>query len=286
MLKRWFLLFLCGILLSAATHPPETELCGVPPLQAMRSHVVKQGETLSSIAQTYNLTEATLKGLNPSVRTGQVQVGETLQIPPFDGVLHRFGNDETYRSVAEKYKVRPDVLFEQNACQVKPEAVLVPGAVWRDSPPTTALAVPPNPMVIHTGGYPLPFVVPVTSGYGWRLHPIRGVTAFHAGIDLGAPMGTPVLASMTGRVVYAGMAGSYGNLVEINHHDRWVTRYAHLSRIGVQVGQQVVQGQQVGMVGSTGLSTGPHLHFELLIPSAQGWMTIDPAAYLHRSAMR
>ncbi|MFN3927502.1 MAG: LysM peptidoglycan-binding domain-containing M23 family metallopeptidase [Pseudanabaenaceae cyanobacterium] len=283
MLKRLVLLFLCGLLLAGAINPPAPELCGTPPLSALQNHVVKVGETLETIAKQYNLTPATLMGLNPSVRSGKVQVGATLKIPPFDGVMHRFANDETYTSVAEKYRIRPDVLFEKNGCQVKPEAVFVPGAVWKLDP--VAINLPPSsPTIISTAGYPLPFVVPVSSGYGWRLHPIRGVMAFHAGIDLGAPMGTPVLSSLAGTVVYAGMAGAYGNLVEINHSDRLITRYAHLSAVGVRVGQTVVQGQTIGLVGSTGLSTGPHLHFETLLPSPQGWTTVDPAIYLSRVA--
>jgi murein DD-endopeptidase MepM/ murein hydrolase activator NlpD len=293
MVKRLLLGFVWGILLVVAINPTELpsnpELCGTPPLSALRSHLVKEGETLTAIAQQYNLTPATLKGLNPTVRSGQVKVGETLKIPPFDGIAHRFANDETYRTLADKYKLRSDVLFEKNACQLKPEVVFVPGAVWKPEPQDikTAINTPPaNPTIINTGGYPLPYAVPVTSGYGWRIHPITGENAFHGGIDLGAPMGTPVLATLGGTIAYASAAGTYGNLVEINHGNGLTTRYAHLSVITSRVGQQVVQGQQVGLVGSTGRSTGPHLHFETLVPTDQGWSTIDPAPFLSRVAMR
>jgi murein DD-endopeptidase MepM/ murein hydrolase activator NlpD len=239
---------------------------------------------LSSIAQKYSLQPSTIKGLNPSTRGGQVKVGETLQIPPFDGLVHRLANEDTYRSIAQKYQLRADVLFERNGCQVKPEVVFVPGAVWQAD--RVAKILPDTPIIIDAGGYPLPFPVPVTSSYGWRVHPITGETAFHAGIDLGAPTGTPVLATSAGRVDYAAMAGTYGNLVEIHHSNNHATRYAHLSAIDVSVGQSVIKGQRIGLVGSTGRSTGPHLHYEILLASPQGWVTTNPAPYLGKVALQ
>lgn len=283
-LGKFILYVLCGILLASATNPPEPELCGKPPLQNLRLHQVKAGETLDSIAQKYALKPSTIKGLNPSTRAGQVKVGETLQIPPFDGLVHRLANEDTYRSIAKKYQIRADVLFERNGCQVKPEVVFVPGAEWQEEP--IAKILPDTPTVIDADGYPLPFPVPVTSGYGWRVHPITGEIAFHAGIDLGAPTGTPVLATGAGRVDYTGMAGNYGNLVEIHHSNHQATRYAHLSAIDVRLGQSVVKGQRIGLVGSTGRSTGPHLHYEILLASPQGWVTTNPAPYLGKFALQ
>jgi murein DD-endopeptidase MepM/ murein hydrolase activator NlpD len=283
-LGKFILLLLCGLLLASATNPPEPELCGKPPLQNLHSHQVKAGETLESIARKYQLHPNTIMGLNPSTRSGQVRVGEMLKIPPFDGVVHRLADEDTYRSIAQKYRIRADVLFERNGCQVKPEVVYVPGVLWQAEPslsPTTH-----NPTVVETGGYPLPFPVPVTSGYGWRIHPITGEMAFHGGIDLGAPAGTPVLATSAGKVDYAGMAGTYGNLVELRHGNHQATRYAHLSVIDVTLGQKVVKGQRIGLVGSTGRSTGPHLHYEILLASPHGWLTTDPAPYLERVALK
>ncbi len=283
-LGKFILYVLCGLLLASATNPPESELCGKPPLQNLRLHQVQAGETLTSIAQKYELKPSTIKGLNPSTRSGQVRVGETLKIPPFDGLVHRLANEDTYRSIAQKYQLRADVLFERNGCQVKPEVVFVPGAEWQAEP--TAKIMPAPSTIIDAAGYPLPYPVPVTSGYGWRLHPITGEMSFHAGIDLGAPMGTPVLATSAGRVDYAAMAGAYGNLVEIHHGNNQATRYAHLSAINVSVGQTVSKGQRIGLVGSTGRSTGPHLHYEILLASPQGWVTTNPAPYLSKVALQ
>jgi murein DD-endopeptidase MepM/ murein hydrolase activator NlpD len=95
-----------------------------------------------------------------------------------------------------------------------------------------------------------------------RYHPILGGTRFHSGIDLAAPAGTPVVATSSGRVEMAGWSGGYGILVELDHGGSVETRYAHLSAVAVRPGQQVKAGQVIGYVGSTGRSTGPHLHYE------------------------
>jgi len=120
---------------------------------------------------------------------------------------------------------------------------------------------------IGPGGRMWPVPAPVTSGFGMRVHPLTGVTRLHAGLDLGAPAGTPIRAAAGGAVVFAGVMGGYGNTVDVGHADGTTTRYAHQSRILVRSGQQVAAGQVIGLVGSTGASTGPHLHFEVRTPT-------------------
>lgn len=112
----------------------------------------------------------------------------------------------------------------------------------------------------------------VTDGFGWRTHPITGEQQFHAGIDIGASEGTPVLAAGAGEVTTAGWYGGYGNAVIIDHGNGLETLYGHLSSVLVSVGQMVSQLEKIGLVGSTGNSTGPHLHFEI----NQGGNLIDP----------
>lgn len=102
----------------------------------------------------------------------------------------------------------------------------------------------------------------VSSGYGMRFHPISGQRKAHLGVDYAAPTGTPVRTIADGVVAFAGWQRGYGNVIQIQHKDRQSTLYAHLSRIDVSRGQRVEQGDRVGAVGSTGASTGPHLHFE------------------------
>ena len=103
------------------------------------------------------------------------------------------------------------------------------------------------------------------SGYGVRIDPIYKTTMFHAGMDFSASPGTPVYATGDGVVVKAGWETGYGNTIEVNHGFGYLTRYAHLSAYKVRPGQKVVRGEVIGAVGSTGKSTGPHLHYEVYV---------------------
>jgi murein DD-endopeptidase MepM/ murein hydrolase activator NlpD len=114
----------------------------------------------------------------------------------------------------------------------------------------------------------LPSAPPITtawysSNFGWRIDPFTGKNAMHEGVDYMISEGTPIHASAGGVVVYADMHPQYGNMVEIDHGNQVITRYAHASKLMVKVGQMVRRGQQIALSGSTGRSTGPHLHFEV-----------------------
>lgn len=113
------------------------------------------------------------------------------------------------------------------------------------------------------GSFQKPVVGRQTSSFGFRLHPLLGYNRFHKGVDYGAPSGTPIVAVTDGRVSFAGRHGGHGNYVKLSHDGGLATGYAHMSRIAVSAGSHVRQGQVIGYVGSTGLSTGPHLHFEV-----------------------
>ncbi|MFM7362474.1 MAG: M23 family metallopeptidase [Cyanobium sp.] len=140
----------------------------------------------------------------------------------------------------------------------------------------------PRPAAVGGNGnlrllFPLIGSAVTSSEFGWRLHPVLGSWLMHTGKDLAAPEGTPVVASLSGRVVMSGLAGGYGLAVEIEHDGpRRRTLYGHLSELYVREGQRVKQGEVIGRVGSTGLSTGPHLHFELRVPQDGGWVAVDP----------
>lgn len=123
--------------------------------------------------------------------------------------------------------------------------------------------------------WPVPSCTLITSRFGYRVAPTTGASTYHGGLDIGAGMGASIVAAGAGDVIYAGANGGYGNCVMIDHGNGVVTVYAHMSSIGVSYGQYVTAGQYVGAVGSTGVSTGPHCHFEIRINGAQ----TDPAAY-------
>ena len=116
----------------------------------------------------------------------------------------------------------------------------------------------------------------ISSGFGWRTDPITGAGRHHAGIDLPSRFGSPVMATAPGIVRIAGWAGGYGNLVEIEHANGVRTRYGHLSRLDVYPAERVDEGQVIGEVGSTGHSTGPHLHFEVRV----GGTAVDPLTFV------
>jgi len=129
--------------------------------------------------------------------------------------------------------------------------------------------------------FPLSIPAPISSLFGWRVHPITGEQRFHAGTDLAAPLGTPVLAAYAGRVAIADFLGGYGLAVALDHNkSTQQTIYGHLSEIFVKPGEWVKQGTVIGRVGSTGLSTGPHLHFEFRQLTPDGWVAMDAGAQL------
>jgi murein DD-endopeptidase MepM/ murein hydrolase activator NlpD len=116
----------------------------------------------------------------------------------------------------------------------------------------------------------------LSSGFGYRRHPILGYSRLHAGLDIGNASGTSIWSAAGGTVIHAGWRGGYGNAVIVDHGSGIATLYAHMSQILVSVGTNVARGDPVGLMGSTGLSTGPHLHFEVRV----GGNATDPLLYL------
>lgn len=127
-----------------------------------------------------------------------------------------------------------------------------------------------------TGRFVFPANARISSGFGNRVHPILGYSRFHGGVDFAAPQGTTIYAADSGQVIFSGWYGGYGQAVIIDHGGGLTTLYAHSSRLFVQEGQAVQQGQAIAAVGSTGLSTGPHLHFEV----RQNGNPVNPMGYL------
>ncbi len=133
-----------------------------------------------------------------------------------------------------------------------------------------------GPLPVGGGQLLWPTAGPLTSGYGYRTHPIFGDTRLHTGIDIGAAYGAPVVASDAGTVVYAGSMSGYGNVIAIDHGGGLATTYNHLSAFHVSSGQRVGRGSTIGAVGCTGYCTGPHLHFEVRVNGSP----VDPMPYL------
>jgi murein DD-endopeptidase MepM/ murein hydrolase activator NlpD len=135
---------------------------------------------------------------------------------------------------------------------------------------------PGGVMIIGSGQLSFPVDAPITSEFGWRMHPILGYEKFHSGMDFGAEEGGMIRAAAAGNVILSDWYGGYGNTVIIDHGNGITTLYGHTEGVYVSDGQAVEKGEPIALVGSTGLSTGPHLHFEV----RQDGEPIDPAAYL------
>lgn len=150
----------------------------------------------------------------------------------------------------------------RDAYQNKLEAKILQNSVLKDMLPNSA------PIAVKFR----------SSSYGWRTDPFRGTKAFHEGLDFPARMGTPIFAAADGIVITSGRTSAYGNLVKVDHGAGLETRYAHASKLLVKVGERVVKGQKIALVGSTGRSTGPHLHYEIRLHGN----SLDPRQYLDK----
>jgi len=261
---------------SAATKQTGT-LCPEPALSRLTRHRVAAGETVVTIAQQYNLIPATLMGLNPNLREGNVPVGTEILVPPYNGIRVEVPSGSSWRDIAAAYGVRADALYEINGCQDNPRVVFIPGINW--SPNQSTVGLPSQSSAVFTG-YPLPATASVLTAYGWQTSAATTELVFHSGVDLAAEQGTPVLAVGSGTVAFVGEQGAYGNLIVVNHAEGLQTRYAQLAGMMVEVGQRVNAGDRIGTVGSTGVATAPHLHFEVRSNSDLGWVAQDPVDYV------
>lgn len=166
----------------------------------------------------------------------------------------------------------PPVAQLPSVTKTIPAVTAIPTVQSGDTPTTAAVPLDPSQIAI----YPLLHPAPITSRFGWRTHPLTGKRRFHSGVDLGAVMGAPVVATVSGTVTSAGWNGGYGKAVVIEHNGIYQTLYGHLSEISVRAGQPIERGTVLGLVGNTGNSTGPHLHFEQRVSTNGNWIAVNP----------
>lgn len=227
-------------------------------------YVVQEGDTLSQIADMFDVSVNTIMWGN-QLRSGKdIQPGQTLLILPIDGVQHRVVRGDTVAKIARRYGgdikeiIAYNNLIDESAITVGMTITVPGGEVPREEPVLTKKKnVAKGRSGKNTDGY---FIHPVLSSV--RTQGLHGYNA----IDFGAPAGTPIRAAANGTVMLVrndGWNGGYGTYVVIDHPNGTQTLYSHLSRVDVASGQMVKQGETVGRVGSTGRSTGNHLHFEV-----------------------
>lgn len=239
---------------------PKTEAVPVKkgPRVVIHEHDVKSGESVWRLAQKYGVTVQTIVNANKIKEKTVIQPGDTLRIPDRSGIFVKTAKKESLAEIAKRYKVSTDSIKKANGI--------------------STASLPAGKEIFLPGAKPLPeiqyikqkvFAWPIkanhrlTSGFGWRVHPITGNKAFHTGLDIGAAMRTPIHAAADGVVAFAGDGGSYGNMVILRHKNGLFTVYGHASKLLVRKGKYVKRGQKIALVGSTGASTGAHLHFEV-----------------------
>ncbi|HET9026359.1 MAG TPA: M23 family metallopeptidase [Trueperaceae bacterium] len=249
----------------AAVGGPASDNLLTPP--GFTWYSLSMGETLSSVASRFGLPLKAIVGANPDISSlDRLPSGFELLIPPSPGLVVRLGEGENVLDLVAQYDLDPAAFSRANGLRspfdVTPGMlVFLPGVE-----PTEALARLQKVREAENR-YVWPLHGRLTSYFGPR-NLGMGTSSFHRGVDIAAPSGTPVGAARAGTVTYAGWSSQgYGNLVRIRHADGSEAWYGHFSSISVGVGQYVNQSQTIGRVGSTGLSTGPHLHFELHIGS-------------------
>lgn len=248
-------------------------------------YTVVEGDTASSIAQKFNVSLDTIRWANDLKSVDDVRVGQTLKILPETGVLHSVKRGETVYSIAKTYGVDPQAIVDfpfntfindETFALAVGQDLIVPGGVMPKAKPWSPPAVPsetipqaPDYIAQAKGEYIWPTTGKISQGYHW----------YHKAIDIADPSGPAVVASRGGTVIDAGWTApsrGYGIYVVIDHGDGIQTLYAHLSSVAVSAGQQVLRGQVLGRMGSTGRSTGTHLHFEIRTSSGN----VNPLGYL------
>ncbi len=244
-------------------------------------YVVRKGDTLSDIAKLFDVSKNTIIWGN-DIKGGIITEGQTLAILPVSGVKHIVKSGDTLKSIAAKYSANIDDVLQYNNLPIDSklavgDEIIVPDGEVADvptpvaSPGTKSTPVSQNAhiralqqsrkqMIANYPSYDSYYIRPITGGVK-----TQGIHGYN-GVDLASSIGTPVMASASGDVIISkssGWNGGYGQYIVIQHGNNTQTLYGHLSRNIVSEGAHVVQGQVIGYMGSTGNSTGPHVHFEI-----------------------
>jgi len=260
---------------SASVLSQETAtLESVKPRADVYEYTVKEGDTISTIAERFKVSVDTILWENNLKDVKSIKAGDVLKILPSSGILHQVKHGETVYSIAKKYQVDPQVIvdwpynsfandetFALSAGQslMVPDGIM-PKVVPLQPQPRYFAQVPSAGTITGSGQFAWPASGQISQGYSW----------YHKAIDIANAASPDILASDDGQVIVVGWPApaAYGNRVIIDHGNGYTTLYAHLSQIYVSAGQQVSRGQAIGKMGSTGRSTGTHLHFEIRLANA------------------
>lgn len=227
------------------------------------TYIVHSGDTLSGIADMFNVSVNTIIWANDITRGQALKVGQKLVILPVSGLKYTVKKGDTISGIVSRYKADLSEVLEYNdlsssSALIVGQSIVIPDAELSNvSSGSRVSSLPGGSSVAVSAGY---YARPISGGY--RSQGVHG----HNGIDLAAPVGTPIRASAGGTVITSkssGWNGGYGNFVIISHPNGTQTLYSHMSKVYVSVGDQVARGDNIGTIGMTGITTGPHIHFEV-----------------------
>ncbi len=255
------------VVLSASTDDPgiDTQISSKV-RDSIIDYIVQDGDTIKSIAKKFDISEATVKWQN-GLTSDKIKVGQTIKILPVTGIAHKVSKGDTVYSIAKRYTSDSQAIvdFPFNAFSndetfelAVGQTVIVPDGEMptQASAPRIRQITPDAGTVVASGQFVWPTQGTITQRFAW----------YHPGLDIANPSGPGVVAADSGKVIYAGWDSTgYGNMVLIDHGNGYKTRYGHMSQIFVVNGQSVGRGSAVGRMGSTGRSTGTHLHFEIYL---------------------
>jgi murein DD-endopeptidase MepM/ murein hydrolase activator NlpD len=233
----------------------EPEEFNQPRMLLFSSYTFQKGDVAGEVAKQFGLSTSTLISVNNIKNTRAIPEGKVIRVPNQDGIFYSVKKGDTLESIATRHKAQvPEIKVanELFSDRINPNTSLfIPGATlpWEEE------------QQINGDLFAWPVRGRLSSYYGYRRSPFTGARSFHDGLDIAAPAGTPIKATMAGRVQSVGYDNVYGNFVIITHTAGYRTLYGHMNTIGTRSGAYVEVGSVIGTVGSTGQSTGPHLHF-------------------------
>jgi murein DD-endopeptidase MepM/ murein hydrolase activator NlpD len=231
---------------------------------------VKKGDTLSEIADDFDVSLDTLISINGFTSAKSLRPKQLLKVPDQSGIIYVASKASTVQEIADSYSISADRIIDangllsENITSGRPlflPDVRLPAAKLREIAGTL---------------FQWPVRGRITSWFGWRKDPFTGRRSFHNAVDIAAPYGSSIAAPMDGRVIETAYSPILGKYVMMSHSGGWKTLYGHMSEVLVKEGQYVSQGRTLGRIGTTGYSTGPHVHFEVIKNGA----LVNPLNYL------
>ncbi len=242
------------------------------PAYHTREYIVQSGENISLLAQRYSLNMSTLISVNQIKRAKSLQAGQKILIPNIDGLMYQVQANDSLASIAAEFDSSIGALIDANQLEdsvlIAGNPIFIPGATLSSY----------ELRKVFGNLYIYPYIGPISSHFGYRNNPFgyRSRREFHNGLDIVGPYGAAVKASSDGLVISAGYQSIYGKYVILQHDKGIKTLYGHMSKLLVSKGQRIFQGHTIGHIGSSGLSTGTHIHFTIFVAGK----AVNPIDYL------